>query len=145
MPLLCGEPGKSKSHLLTPPIVCPCRLLSGARHNQPATRVPRACLGFGRALPCTCLLMHELGMFDSKELTGRQGKGGGREGSHCQALFMRLLWRSQAAVMPWRQRRHWQSPPACYQIGNFNRCGQLIVAHESHLIFLFILTHGFDL
>lgn len=98
--LLCGEPGKSKSHLLTPPIVWPCRLLSAACHNQRATRVPRACLGFGRALPCTCLLMHELGMFESKELTERQGKRGGREGrregSHRQALFIRLLGGAKA-------------------------------------------------
>lgn len=130
--LLCGEPGKSKSHLLTPPIVWPCRLLSAARHNQRATRVPRACLGSGRALPCTCLLMHELGMFGSKELTERRGRQGGESPP---GAFHQAAWRSQGTGMLWRHRRPWQSPPVSYQIGNFNRCGQLIVAREFSIYF----------
>lgn len=84
-------------------------------------------------------------MFESKELTERQGKGGGRKGGKSPpGAFHEAAWRSQGTVMLWRQRRPWQSPPLCYQIGNFNRCGQLIMARERHLIFLFILFLGFD-
>lgn len=58
------KPEKSKSHLLTLPIVWACRLLSVVCHNQRDTHVPPACSGFGSPLipapvclymSCACL------------------------------------------------------------------------------------------
>lgn len=58
------KPEKSKSHLLTLPIVWACRLLSVVCHNQRDTHVPSACSGFGGPLlpapvclymSCACL------------------------------------------------------------------------------------------
>lgn len=66
VPACCSvrKPEKSKSHLLTLPIVWPCLLLSVACHNQQDTHVPPACSGFGSPLipapvclymSCACL------------------------------------------------------------------------------------------
>lgn len=149
LPCCCSvESQENQIHLLTLPIVWPCRLLSVACHNRQATCVPRACLGFGSPVPCTCLLMHELCMFESKQLTGKEGKGGGKSGA-----FHYSAQRSQGPMVLWRQGKHWQSPPAYYKIGSFGRCGQLTRAQqlinclrkERHQIFLFAFILSSDL
>lgn len=60
LPACCPlrKPEKSKSHLLTLPIVWTCRLLSVACHNQWDTHVPPACSGAGSRIPApVCLYM----------------------------------------------------------------------------------------
>lgn len=80
------KPKKSKSHLLTLPIVWACRLLSVACHHQWDTRVPPACSGFGSPLisapvclymSCACLNLNRCSGWSK----GGKGNGSVRSGS----------------------------------------------------------------
>lgn len=74
-----GSQKKSKSHLLTLPIVQACCLLSVACHNQQDTHVPPACSEFGSSLiPAPVCLYMSCACLNSNRcrVWGEQGEKG---------------------------------------------------------------------
>lgn len=127
MLLFCREPVKSKSHLLTLPIVWPCRLLSVACHNQQATCVPRACLGFGSPCPLH-LFAYAWAVHVWIQIADGEARRRRREGRYRQGLFIRLLGGAKAQWCCGGKGSIGRVHQCAVKLGIL-MCGQLIMMH----------------